>query len=121
MTQIQDITALYNRVWGLITSEIITTPGAKDALNYMFEQAKRQCEKDEFARLSTTYSEAADQEDDVSTLEEWQEAVAAGFFSDCDGSGHWAKEVNGQILMQRQYADIHVPPADATHMVWYNK
>lgn len=54
---------------------------------------------------------------DVMTVEEWQTAVAEGWFTDYDGSGYWVKD-NKQCRTEEVFSS---EPEDATHVAWYNK
>ena len=53
---------------------------------------------------------------DLYQLDEWDEAVDAGYFNSDDGSGYWATKT--------EYAHISCwdeMPVWATHILWFNK
>jgi len=67
------------------------------------------------------YGTGAEDEDDVYTVEEFKQYCEDGAFIDYDGFGHPA-------IMDLADPDIYIKPsrlgeipADATHIVWYNK
>lgn len=68
------------------------------------------------------YGCGPDHEDDVYTIEEFREYCESGGFVDYDGYGHPVKDemCDPDIFVSpSSYAkDI---PADATHIVWYNR
>lgn len=54
------------------------------------------------------------------TVEEFKNAVTNGFFIDYDGSGEPAKILVDKSVSIRP-SKVNEIPADATHIVWYNK
>lgn len=62
---------------------------------------------------------------DLFTLEEFNQAVSAGVITDYDGSGYYAKEIDGVMIENSKYDPLVFPDiADklgATHVAWYNK
>lgn len=74
-------------------------------------------------RFSSTnnYGCGRDDEDDVYTVEEFRERVASGSFIDYDGHGY---PVLGNMADRRvviRPSTVDTIPADATHIVWFNK
>ena len=66
--------------------------------------------------------------DDLLTLDEFLECVRDGAFIDDDGFGNWATAtkklpgwIDGGVSPSRVSSGQSVPPAWATHVVWYNK
>jgi len=64
------------------------------------------------------YEEPLDEEldDDIYTIEEWENVVNEGFINNNDGSGYWVKDgfkSNDEAFSTRRL--------DATHVTWYNK
>lgn len=57
-----------------------------------------------------------DPEDDIMTVDEWNEAVKDGWFTNYDGFGYWCK--NG---FQSDDEVFSTPQLDATHVIWFNK
>jgi len=69
-----------------------------------------------------------EEEDDLMTIDEFLECVRDGAFVDYDGFGNWAtatKKLGGWhsegVFPSRVLSGRNVPPAWATHVVWYNK
>ncbi len=60
-------------------------------------------------------------EDDVYTVEEFRRNVKCGAFIDYDGFGHPVKDrkLNPEVYVYP--SKVHEIPADATHVVWYNR
>ncbi len=50
------------------------------------------------------------------TVEDWNEAVKSGIFTDYDGQGYWVKD---DFISDDEV--FSTPALDATHVVWYNK
>lgn len=62
-----------------------------------------------------------DDEDDVYTVEEFKNFVKAGAFIDYDGYGYPVKDSKADpsiAILPSRLSDI---PADATHVVWFNR
>lgn len=55
-------------------------------------------------------------DDDIYTVNEWEEAVLDGEFNSDDGSGYWVKDG-----LRSDDEVFSTPKLDATHVVWYNK
>lgn len=64
------------------------------------------------------YTEPLDKDwdDDIYSVEKWNEAVKDGWFNTYDGHGYWVKDG----LKSRDEV-FSTPQLDATHVVWYNK
>ena len=67
-------------------------------------------------RLKRPYTILVDDEDDVYTIEEWNDVVSDGSITNDDGCGYWAK--NGMMCRDEVFS---TPQSDATHVVWFNK
>jgi hypothetical protein len=70
---------------------------------------------------TNNYGNDAEDEDDVYTVEEFKACVKSGAFIDYDGFGHPVKDNladEGIYIKPSKLAEI---PADATHIVWYNR
>lgn len=67
----------------------------------------------------TRYTENIPEYGDVMTVEEFNEYVENGFFSDCDGFGHPAKHnlMDGDTVVKPSTRIV----GDATHIVWFNR
>lgn len=78
------------------------------------------------ARLMVTVPplEPLDDTGDLMTLAEWLQGVHSNFFTDYDGSGHFATE-QGHGKERVCPTDITLrgcaPPGWATHVYWYNR
>ena len=57
-----------------------------------------------------------DWDDDIYTIEEWNNAINDGWITDDDGSGYWVKDG-----LKSSDEVFSTPQLDATHIVWYNK
>lgn len=56
------------------------------------------------------------EDDEIYTVQEWEEAVAEGCFCNFDGYGYWVREgfrSNDEVFL--------TPKLDATHVIWFNK
>jgi len=64
------------------------------------------------------YTEKLDKDfdDDIYTVEDWEQAVKDGCFCNFDGSGYWVKDA-----LKSNDEVFSTPKLDATHVVWYNK
>ena len=62
------------------------------------------------------YHFGIDPYDDIFTVEDWNEAVFDGVFTNTDGSGYWVKD--GLASRDEVFS---TPQLGATHVVWYNK
>lgn len=60
-------------------------------------------------------------EDDVYTVEEFKQFCADGMFIDYDGFGEPVKDKLADPDIWIKPSQLHLIPADATHIVWYNK
>lgn len=60
-------------------------------------------------------------EDDVYTVQEWLAHVEDGSFVDYDGSGHPVKDKLCDPKIWIFPSQPWMIPADATHIVWYNR
>jgi len=62
------------------------------------------------------YYKQPEKDDEIYTIEDWNECVEEGFLMDDDGSGYWMKDnliSNDEVFGTERL--------DATHVVWYNK
>lgn len=64
------------------------------------------------------YTKELNQEwdDDIYTVEEWEQVVKDGYIGNFDGNGYWVK--NGLKSSDEVFS---TPKLDATHVIWYNK
>lgn len=53
---------------------------------------------------------------DLMTVDQWNESVENGTFTNDDGFGHWVK--NNKESEDEVFS---TPQKDATHVIWYNK
>lgn len=60
-------------------------------------------------------------EDDVYTAEEFRLCVKGGGFIDYDGYGHPVKDKKADPSINIYPSKIKEIPADATHIVWFNR
>jgi hypothetical protein len=71
----------------------------------------------------TEYVDPIDEDDHVMTVEEFKEDCASGGFIDYDGFGYPAKD--GKTASGGEHrvypSERGKIPADATHIVWYNR
>ena len=77
----------------------------------------RKCVEDTKNYEGRIYDGEIDQDDDVMTIEEWEEASnETGCICSDDGSGYWCK--GGKRSDDEVFGSQQL---DATHVVWYNK
>lgn len=67
------------------------------------------------------YGCGPDDEDDVYTVEEFRRHCEQGSFVDYDGFGHPVKNGKADPNIGIQPSRLETIPADATHIVWYNR
>lgn len=67
------------------------------------------------------YGCGPDDEDDVYTVEEFKVLCASRGFVDYDGHGYPVKEKMADRECVIKPSRVEYIPADATHVVWYNK
>lgn len=67
------------------------------------------------------YGCGPDEEDDVYTVEEFRQYVEDGSFIDYDGHGYPVKDGLADKTKWIYPSEVKNIPADATHIVWYNK
>jgi len=60
-------------------------------------------------------------EDDVYTIAEFKECVSSGAFIDYDGHGYPVKDGYADKNIFIKPSGLNKIPADATHIVWYNR
>lgn len=60
-------------------------------------------------------------DDDVYTVDEFREFVSTGAFIDYDGYGHPVKDGKCDPKIDIRPSRVSDIPADATHVVWYNR
>lgn len=67
------------------------------------------------------YGCGPDDEDDVYTIAEFRELCEGGTFIDYDGFGYPVRDrmADSDVLIKPSY--LEAIPADATHIVWYNR
>jgi len=69
----------------------------------------------------TKYIALLDEDDDVYTLEDFIDCVKSGGFIDDDGFGHPVKDDKMNMDIWVKPSRLEEIPADATHIVWYNR
>ena len=67
------------------------------------------------------YCEEVPKYADVMSLDEWEELVSEGAFTDEDGFGNYAKEIDGKLMSCTDEVFGGFKPESATHVAWYNK
>lgn len=67
------------------------------------------------------YGCGAEDEDDVYTVEEFKELCEMTAFIDYDGFGHPVKDRLADPDVIVKPSELQKIPADATHVVWYNR
>lgn len=67
------------------------------------------------------YGCGPDDEDDVYTIAQFRDHVKSHSFVDYDGVGHPVKDKKADQSIWVKPSRLHEIPADATHIVWYNK
>jgi hypothetical protein len=67
------------------------------------------------------YGCGAADEDDVYTIEEFLKCVETGAFIDYDGFGHPVRDGLADPTIWIKPSRVKEIPADATHIVWYNR
>ena len=67
------------------------------------------------------YGCGPDDEDDVYTVEEFRAFVESGAFIDYDGFGHPVRDGLSDEGIVVQPSRVDEIPADATHVVWFNR
>lgn len=74
-------------------------------------------------KFTTTnrYGCGPDSEDDVYTVEEFREHCKRGLFIDYDGDGHPAKDGFADPKILLKPSNLELIPADATHVIWFNR
>lgn len=60
-------------------------------------------------------------EDDVYTIDEFKEMCELGAFIDYDGFGNPVKDRLADVEIWIKPSQLNKIPADATHIVWYNR
>lgn len=60
-------------------------------------------------------------EDDVYTVEEFRELCGSGSFIDYDGHGYPVKDGKADDSVMIRPSKVNEIPADATHVVWFNR
>ena len=106
--------------------EIADEDFCKKLAYYFAEEYKKSLQEhyDNPVKFSSTgnYGNIPYDEDDVYTIEEFKEMIDDSIVTDYDGHGHPVKNnmanPNIWIIPSRLGEDI---PANATHIVWYNK
>lgn len=67
------------------------------------------------------YVEDLDEDDDVMTVSTFSNACTHGHFIDYDGFGHPVKEGKANPSIYIRPSELEEIPADATHIVWFNR
>lgn len=67
------------------------------------------------------YGCGPDNEDDVYTIDEFRQHVECASFIDYDGFGHPVRGSKCDPSVFVKPSTIDTIPADATHVVWYNR
>ena len=67
------------------------------------------------------YGCVPDHEDDVYTVDEFTRFCADSLFTDYDGSGHPVREHLADPDIVTKPSRLQDIPANATHIVWYNR
>lgn len=67
------------------------------------------------------YGCGPDDEDDVYTVEEFRSKCQSGAFVDYDGFGHPVRDSKCDPNVYVFPSEVDEIPADATHVVWFNK
>ena len=67
------------------------------------------------------YGCGPDGEDDVYTVDEFREKVETGMFIDYDGFGYPVREGKADPDITVKPSRLDDIPADATHIVWFNR
>lgn len=67
------------------------------------------------------YGCGAPDEDDVYTVDEFRGRVSCGAFIDYDGFGHPVKDGKADPSVWVKPSRVDEIPADATHVVWFNR
>jgi hypothetical protein len=68
----------------------------------------------------TTYTETLSTFGHLMTVEEFRECVKIGGFIDYDGFGHPVKDEKMSSIVVYPSKVVEIP-ADATHIMWYNR
>lgn len=70
---------------------------------------------------TANYSDDLDKNGDVMTVEDFRESVRDGMFIDYDGFGHPVRDgkMDGSFMVRP--SSVVSIPADATHIIWYNR
>lgn len=72
--------------------------------------------------VTGTYGCGPEDEDDVYTIKEFLDLVKCGGFVDYDGYGHPVKNKLADRTIMIQPSNVKKKlPADATHIIWYNR
>lgn len=75
---------------------------------------------DDAAKLSGTYDRPVPSYGDLMTRDRWLHCVSDGLFIDYDGFGSPVKD--GKMMSGWIYpSQASQLPADATHVIWFNK
>jgi hypothetical protein len=67
------------------------------------------------------YGCGPDNEDDVYTVEQFRHFCEKGMFIDYDGFGYPVKDGLADEAIEIKPSRLSAIPADATHIVWYNR
>lgn len=67
------------------------------------------------------YGCGPDDEDDVYTVDEFREHCRRGSFIDYDGDGYPAKDGLADPKILLKPSKLELIPADATHVIWFNR
>ncbi len=67
------------------------------------------------------YGCGPDDEDDVYTIEEFKQLCGSTMFVDSDGCGHPVKDNLADMQVWVWPSQLDKIPADATHIVWFNR
>lgn len=71
--------------------------------------------------MKPKYSEKLPDYGDLMTVKDFREACEGGAFIDYDGSGHPVKGKRMARNVDVQPSKVKEIPADATHVMWFNK
>lgn len=75
----------------------------------------------ESVNFNSTNNYGTGAEDDVYTVDEFKSRCEDGDFIDYDGFGHPVKDSKCDPSIIVQPSELEKIPADATHVVWYNR
>lgn len=67
------------------------------------------------------YTEEIPDYGDIMTIEEWNDCVEQGFFTNDDGSGYFCKDGKMDRTIEVFSPQAAKMEIDATHVCWFNK